>query len=204
MAEKYAENPLYKKAVDTSYKVGKIASASRAAKASREIDTSKYQNIAGAMPQVQAQSTEPIKGNVMERLKGLGSISTQYGSSTSYEKFHPAIDVANRMGTPLSAFTGGTVTEVVGGKKQDPSKPSFGNYVIITDQYGNKNRYSHLHQSFVKVGQKVAPGARIGTMGNTGSTYSQSGGDASHLDYRIQDAYGKYINPMVYLSKFMS
>jgi murein DD-endopeptidase MepM/ murein hydrolase activator NlpD len=50
------------------------------------------------------------------------------------------------------------------------------------------------------VGQSVNKGQQIGSMGNTGQTYSLSGGTGSHLDYRIVDMYGKYVNPYKFIS----
>jgi len=127
----------------------------------------------------------------------LGSVSVPYGGSTKYEKFHPGIDIANKIGTALPSFTGGKVKEVVTGKKQ--GSPGYGNYIIVEDKYGNKHRYSHLAKSYVKIGQPVTRGSVIGAMGNTGQTYSLSGGTGSHLDYRIRDAYNKYVNPSRFL-----
>lgn len=129
---------------------------------------------------------------------GLGSITTQYGGSTNYEKFHPAVDIANKMGTPIPAFKGGTVVEVSTGKKQGDK--GYGNYVIIKDGEGNKWRYSHLKDEYVKMGQVIPQGSVLGTMGNTGSTYSNSGGDGTHLDLRVMNAYNKYINPTPYIT----
>ena len=64
--------------------------------------------------------------------------------------------------------------------------------------------YSHLNNSYVRVGQNITPGTIVGGMGNTGSTYSLHGGTGSHLDYRIKDLYGKYVNPSQYLAKYKS
>lgn len=129
----------------------------------------------------------------------LGPVTVPYGGSTNYEKMHPGIDVAGKIGKRFSPFAGGTVTDIRTGQVQDASKPSFGNYVIIEDRLGGKHRYSHLNKSYVKIGQKVTPQDNIFEFGNTGSTYSQSGGTGSHLDFRIKNAYGKYVDPSIYL-----
>jgi len=147
-------------------------------------------------PQVQPQQPAgpaPMPGN----FSNLGKMTVPYGGSTRYEKMHPGVDIANAIGTPIGAFAGGTVSQVVGGKKQGDK--GFGNYVVVTDPQGGKHRYSHLAQSFVKVGTPIKKGQTIGFMGNTGQTYSESGGDSSHLDYRIKDAFSKYQNPFTYL-----
>ncbi len=161
----------------------------------------KYPNIMSAsgnvgMPKIQ-MSTPEMAANV----GSLGKITTRPGESTRYEKNHPGIDIANVIGTKLPAFTGGAVTGVKKGQHQ--GSPGYGNYVIITDKNGNKHRYSHLDNSLVKIGDKVKPGQIIGTMGNTGQTYSLSGGTGSHLDYRILNAYGKYVDPSVFINSLL-
>ncbi len=40
---------------------------------------------------------------------------------------------------------------------------------------------------------------QIAKMGQTGNSYSPSGGDPSHLDLRISNAYGRFMNPLTYL-----
>jgi murein DD-endopeptidase MepM/ murein hydrolase activator NlpD len=128
----------------------------------------------------------------------LGTITTPYQGSTRYESTHPGIDIANKIGTNIPSTVSGKVTDVVTGKTQ--GAPGYGNYVIITDAQGNQHRYSHLTGAYVQVGQNVSQGSTIGTMGNTGQTYSLHGGTGSHLDYRIKDMYGKYINPYNFIA----
>jgi len=155
-------------------------------------------NTRTTTPQISTRA--PITTPLNTNFNKLGAITTKWGESTRYEKFHPGIDIANKTGTPIPAFAGGTVTSVETGKRHGDK--GYGNTVIVTDAQGNKHRYSHLHQVFVKVGQKVGGGQEIATMGDTGSTYSPAGkGTGTHLDYRITDAYNKYVNPNSYLKK---
>jgi len=179
------ENPLYK-----SLSAG-----------ARGLGTSlpKFQNI--SKPPVQPQAQPQAQAPINERFKNLGAITTPYGGSTRYEQYHPGVDIANKPGTPIKAFTGGTVTDARSGMGRS-QKPSFGNYVVIKDDKGNYHRYSHLTQGYVPVGSQVQAGQQLGTMGYTGSTYSTSGGTGSHLDYRIYSAAKKYYNPSKYLSNY--
>src|SRR3990167_7716257 len=94
----------------------------------------------------------------------LGPVTVPYGGSTRYEKFHPGIDIAAPIGTPISSYTGGAVKKVVRGKRQGDR--GFGNYVLMIDDKGNTHRYSHLDQAYVQVGQRINPGFRLGTIGN--------------------------------------
>jgi len=146
-------------------------------------------------PQQQGQSQDQLMGT--SKLGGLGTMTVPYGGSTKYEASHPGVDIANKIGTPIPSASSGTVTDVQSGFKQ--GSKGFGNYIIVTDEQGNKFRYSHLNQSYVSVGQKVQPGTKLGTMGNSGQTYSLHGGTGSHLDFRIVDAYGKYMDPSKYI-----
>lgn len=190
MAEQYQENKLYQNVGNIVQSVGKAASAAR--KSAKSFNTQRYGNVASTVGGV-GKAVGNVASGALNKLKSLGSITTQYGGSTNYEGFHPGIDVANKIGTPISAFSGGKVIEATSGLKQGDK--GFGNSVVIQDAQGRKWRYSHLSGEYVKVGQTVNPGATIGLMGNSGSTYSNSGGTGSHLDLRIKDVYGKYLNP---------
>ena len=141
----------------------------------------------------------------LSQTQGLGVVTTPFGGQTRWEGAHPGVDIANKKGTPIPAFTDGTVIEAETGKGQanpnsvtDPNK-GFGNHVTVQDAQGNHHYYSHLGDTFVKAGQHVERGQTIAPMGNSGSTYSNSGGDGAHLDYRIQNAAGKYLNPMYFI-----
>ncbi len=130
----------------------------------------------------------------------LGTVTTPYGGKTKFESPHPGVDVAMNTGQPVPAFSGGRVTNVRTNKKQTPDLPGFGNYVIIEDEQGNKHRYSHLHETWVQEGQEISAGDTIGGAGHSGGAYSTTGGSGTHLDYRIKNAYNKYVNPSDYLT----
>ena len=183
MATKYKENPLFKDVIDTAKKLGQY----KQSLSPKAVDVGKYKNLGTPQPSSTPKSS-------------FGSVTVPYGGGTKYEKFHPGIDIANKIGTPVPASLGGIVQKVVSGQRQGDK--GFGNYVVVKDSYGGLHRYSHLNNSFVRVGQNIKKGAYVGGMGNTGSTYSTSGGSGSHLDYRIRDLYGKYVNPSQYLAKY--
>lgn len=180
---------VFKPAVESAYKVGNSLPERQPQKT---VDTGKYSGISSGVNGYSNTPPTPYTST-----KGLGTTTVNYGGSTNYEKFHPAIDIANEIGTPIPSFVEGRVIEEVGEKKQGDK--GYGNYIIVEDKNGNKHRYSHLSKQFVKIGDQVAKGQTIGAMGNTGSTYSNSGGTGSHLDYRVMDVYNKYINPKQFL-----
>ncbi len=130
-------------------------------------------------------------------LGGIGRVTTPYGGRTKYEGFHAGIDLANKKGTPIPSFASGIVTAVKSGFKNGDN--GFGNQVAVKDGQGNTHYYSHLHQAMVRPGQRVGRGQVIAKMGDSGSSYSPSGSDSSHLDYRVANAYNKIKNPLTYL-----
>jgi murein DD-endopeptidase MepM/ murein hydrolase activator NlpD len=134
--------------------------------------------------------------NPLNKFKNIGAITVPYGGQTREEGFHPGVDVANEIGTPIPATAGGVVTKVDNGHVQGEN--NFGNTLEIRDGEGNTHQYHHLQGIDARPGQMVQQGQQVATMGNTGSTYSESGkGDGAHLDYRIVNAYGRYRNPSV-------
>jgi murein DD-endopeptidase MepM/ murein hydrolase activator NlpD len=174
---------ILKSLAGVAYKVGDTISKSK------KFDTSAYSDVVNNIGSKLTSAGKSIKSK-------LGSITTPYGGSTRYESFHPGVDIANDIGTNIPTPVEGKVTDVVTGKRQGDN--GFGNYVVVQDRFGNKHRFSHLLNAFVMVGQNIPKGSVIGAMGNSGQTYSLSGGTGSHLDYRIQDMYGRYINPTTY------
>jgi murein DD-endopeptidase MepM/ murein hydrolase activator NlpD len=191
------ENQLYSPA-NESFSSSGIAGAAKSIMNS-SLGSPKRVGISPAARSVSSniQSMKTQGGPAAGMSTNLGPVTVPYGGSTRYESFHPGIDIAAQIGTPAKAYAGGRVSEVVTGKKQGDK--GYGNYVIVTDEQGNRHRYSHLYQQYVKVGDTITPGSVLGSIGNSGSTYSESGGTGSHLDYRIQSAYNKYINPARYL-----
>lgn len=156
-----------------------------------------YQNVAGKVRDIAGKvrgrvvSGDTTRGSLPPEFKNLGTVTTQFGGNTRSEAFHPALDIANKEGTPIPEFKGGTVIGVGTGK-------GYGNYVQVRDPQGNVQRYSHLKQAMVTPGQQVVKGQTIGLMGRTGNVYSRFGGDPSHLDYEVTSAYQQLINPYSY------
>jgi murein DD-endopeptidase MepM/ murein hydrolase activator NlpD len=95
---------------------------------------------------------------------------------------HPGIDFAAPTGTPVGASADGVVTQagVSGG---------YGKMVRLRHANGFETLYGHLSRIDVRVGQRVAQGARLGAVGATGLA------TAPHLDYRmVRD--GSFVNPL--------
>jgi murein DD-endopeptidase MepM/ murein hydrolase activator NlpD len=140
--------------------------------------------------------------NPQSRFKnlGLGTMTVPFGGKTEQEEFHPGVDFANKTGTPIPTLADGVVTKVDSGHSQGEN--NFGNTVEVRDNQGNTQQFHHLDQINVQNGQQVKKGQQVATMGKSGAVYSPTGEDPTNLDFRIVDAYGKYINPMGYLQNF--
>ena len=134
-----------------------------------------------------------------------------YSITSGYEwrwgAFHNALDISGPgYGSAIYAANNGVVTKV--GLGCYPGNLSCnqtqGNYLIINHNIrGYHTIYMHMKDIYVKEGQTVARGQKIGTMGNTGNvypvpnSYNPYGGTHLHFGVYIGTPYagGYTINP---------
>jgi murein DD-endopeptidase MepM/ murein hydrolase activator NlpD len=118
----------------------------------------------------------PVKG---------GRLTSTFGwrsdPFTGVRTFHTGIDLAAGIGTPIKASMEGSVATT-------GFSSVFGNYVILSHDSGYQTLYGHMSSIGVRRGQRVAQGAEIGKVGNTG--YSTG----SHCHFSVYKN-GKMINP---------
>lgn len=119
-----------------------------------------------------------------------GRLTSYYGYRsdpfTGRRRFHYGIDIANRIGTPVTATMGGVVVDI-------GDRPTgYGKYVILRHSYGYQTLYAHLSKVSVWKGQQVPQGGKIGEMGNTGRS------TGSHLHFSIYQN-NSPINPLNHL-----
>ena len=86
---------------------------------------------------------------------------------------HYGIDIAAPTGTPVVAPAAGVV------RLADPDLFFTGGTVMLDHGHGVTSVYSHLHTVTVDIGQRIAQGEAIGTVGSTGRS------TGPHLDWRI-------------------
>lgn len=115
-----------------------------------------------------------------------GVVSSPYGLRWGGSDFHPGIDIANDMGTPIRATADGTVS-VAGW-----NSGGYGNMVDIDHGNGVMTRYGHASYVVVTAGQHVKRGQIIAYMGSTGF----STGPHVHYEIRIN---GQAVDPSGYL-----
>ena len=100
-------------------------------------------------------------------------------------RMHNGLDLDGAMGDPIVAAEAGTV--ILAG-----AKGGYGQTVMIDHGGGMVTLYAHQSKLAVSVGQKVAAGERIGSVGSTGV----STGPHLHFEVRIN---GDPVNPAGYL-----
>ncbi|HTS73236.1 MAG TPA: peptidoglycan-binding protein [Gaiellaceae bacterium] len=105
-----------------------------------------------------------------------GWLSSPYGPR--WLSFHPGIDLAASLGTPVTAAAPGRVSWAA------PRGGGWGNLVVIQGRDHTAIFYAHLSQIDVALGQEVKPGQRIGLIGSTGN----STGPHLYLEVRVDNA----------------
>lgn len=101
-------------------------------------------------------------------------------------EFHPGIDFAGEIGTPVKATGDGVV--IFSGWQS-----GYGNVVILSHGYGLTTLYGHNSKLLVKKGDKVKKAQIISKIGSTG----RSTGPHLHYEVRLN---GNLVNPSKYLN----
>ncbi len=94
---------------------------------------------------------------------------------------HTGLDFAAAEGTPLAAVRAGVVTQV-------GYDGSYGNKTVLTLEDGTEVWYCHQASQQVSVGDRVAAGDVVGSLGSTGNTT----GPHLHLEVRVS---GEPVDP---------
>ena len=115
-------------------------------------------------------------------------ISATFGASGSRWSSgrHTGLDFAAPYGTPVRAVAAGRVVEA-------GWDGSYGNAVVIEHASGVRTRYAHLASDSVRVGEQVAAGERIGSVGSTGNS------SGNHLHLEVLTAGGGFTDPRDWL-----
>lgn len=130
---------------------------------------------------VATPSIWPASGDVTSRFGWRSSPWGGWGSD-----YHPGIDIANDIGTPIVAAADGDV--VFAGWNSG----GYGNLVQVDHGNGTVTLYGHNSANSVSVGQKVHKGDIVAYMGSTGN----STGPHVHYEVRVN---GTAVNPASFL-----
>lgn len=107
------------------------------------------------------------------------------GFGSRWGRLHAGTDFAGSTGTPIYATADGVVVHA-------DWQSGYGRLVRIQHEFGIETRYAHQSEIYVKKGQRVSRGDKIGAMGNSGNS------TGTHLHYEVR-VNGKPINPMTYI-----
>ena len=112
-------------------------------------------------------------------------------SGFTYSRFHPILKKRRpHLGVDYGAPLGTTVKAAGEGRVIFAGhNGGYGKMVKIRHPNGFMTSYSHLSRIQVRRGARVQQGADIGRVGSTGLS------TGPHLDYRVQNKRGKYLNP---------
>jgi len=110
-----------------------------------------------------------------------GFISQDFNVSDS-DHYHPGLDIACAVGTPVLATGSGLVV-------YDMFDSTYGNMIVLKHNDSVTTIYGHNEKNLVQTGQQVLVGSRIALSGNSGKS------TAPHLHYEIR-INNKPINPM--------
>jgi len=91
---------------------------------------------------------------------------------TKRPTFHEGVDFGGRRLTPIVSTAAGIVS-------YSGRKGGYGRVIEIDHGHGFVTRYAHLQKTYVKRGQRVEAGEKIGGMGSTGRS------TATHLHYEV-------------------
>lgn len=138
-------------------------------------------------PQPEARETVlPVNGEV---LNNYAMDKLTYNATTKDWRVHSGVDLAAEPGTPVKAAKAGTVASIY-------DDDYYGMTVALSHDDGYVSYYSNLDTGVtVEVGQTVAAGDSIGSVGTTALLEC---GDASHLHFAVTCS-GTPIDPANFL-----
>lgn len=121
-----------------------------------------------------------------------GVITLSFGESDlPYQPLHTGIDIAGKIGDPVTPFMAGKV--IYAGE----INWGYGKHIILDNGNNITSVYAHLSEIDVTAGQEVVPGDIIGKEGQTG----WATGPHVHFEVRV---FGIPVNPRVFLDNSFS
>lgn len=110
-------------------------------------------------------------------------ITATFGEASSlWSTTHTGIDLAAPTGTPVGSVASGTVISA-------GYDDSYGNKVVVEHADGTQTWYAHMDTIDAVVGQAVAPGGTLGTVGATGNV------TGPHLHLEVRPGGGSPVDP---------
>jgi len=168
---------------DESADYANVAKGRRLSSTYIEIDSESGEGLE-SIPVI-GQLNSPFARNYIWPAKGPVTSSFGRRKITIGSRNHMGVDIGGYSSQPIYAAGDG---EVVYAGYSD----SYGNYIRILHDNGDETLYAHCQALSVRKGRYVKQGAKIATMGSTGT----STGVHLHFELKIGD---KNVNPVLYL-----
>ena len=137
-------------------------------------------NVSYDVPRPYFPYVSPVKARVSS------SFGYRVHPLENLTKFHYGTDLAALSGDDILCFAEGTVTEV-------GEDDNHGNFIRVKHPDGFETMYAHCGTIYVREGQKVAAGEKIGLVGMTGKV------TGPHLHFELTKN-GQYLNPEFYMA----
>jgi murein DD-endopeptidase MepM/ murein hydrolase activator NlpD len=102
-------------------------------------------------------------------------------------RYHPAIDLAGRLGSTVHATTRHQRVTFTGWRN------GYGYTVVTRDGTGRQHLYAHLQRVLTRVGAILDQGQALGRLGSTGRS------TGPHVHYEVKTRVGAHINPVTLL-----
>jgi murein DD-endopeptidase MepM/ murein hydrolase activator NlpD len=138
---------------------------------------------------VPALPSDETANGLRTQAPATGTISSGFGPRadpfTGSEKFHDGVDIAAPSGAPVKAAAAGRVV-------YSGWSPGYGNLVEIEHGGGWITRYGHNAANLVAVGDRIADGQQIASVGQTGRA------TGNHLHFEVRRD-GKAVRPEIFL-----
>ena len=131
------------------------------------------EEAAAAAAEQQRLAEEAARQQEQRWVFPIGKYKYTSGFGSRWGRLHAGIDLAAPVGTPIYSVSSGVVLKA-------GNTGSCGNNVWIEHWDGTVTRYCHMDYMSVRVGQRVAPGEKVGGNGNTGRSYGP------HLHFEVR------------------
>lgn len=142
-----------------------------------------------AIVRIGTKTTVSRGGRIKHGVVNGKRISSLYGYRihpiTGRRRFHEGLDIAAAYGNAVYAYTDGRIEEA-------GWNGGYGNSILVNHGNGLKTRYAHLSKVYVRVGQKVQTGDKIGAVGSSGNS------TGPHLHFEVIQ-HGRTKNPLNYI-----
>ncbi len=176
-------------AVASSAVVPSISSSPSISLASSNVPAASTPLVESSIGVTRASRAYKAHNHKLSKMPVEARVSSTFGRRThpvtGAKSFHEGIDLAAVKGTKVGVSGPGVVVRAGKGG-------TYGNIVIVDHGGGLETRYAHLNTINVKVGQQLATGESVGTVGATGRV------TGPHLHFEVRRG-GKAINPSTLL-----